>query len=302
MPRPQKQTVDYFPHFANASEKKTLYILENKFGVVAYAFWFKLLEILAASPGHYFNFNNPAEWEFLTAKTKVSDSIGLQILDELALLDAIDPDLYRGKYIWSQNLVDGLAEVYRRRQLDLPQKPSLNNHKPLHNEVIDDINTTTSLVSTDENTQREEVEEVEEVQKHTIIFNHWNSKNIRVHRKLTDDAKRAINARSKDFTIDEILTSIDNYATILFGQEYGLMTYCWTLKEFLSGERVEKFLDLEIAKRNYLKYLKGDSNGAHRGNTKKGTRLPERYTEPPPDPELAADVEAYKRDMGIAEG
>jgi len=161
MPRPQKQTVDYFPHYANASEKKTLYILETKFGTAAYAFWFKLLEILASSPGHYFNFNNPAEWEFLLAKTRVSDSIGRQILDELALLDAIDADLYQEKYLWSQNLVDGLAEVYRRRQLDLPQRPSLNSHKPPHSGVNDDINPTTSEVSTDRNTQREEVEELE---------------------------------------------------------------------------------------------------------------------------------------------
>ncbi len=158
MPRPQKQTVDYFPHYANASEKKTLYILETKFGTAAYAFWFKLLEILASSPGHYFNFNNPAEWAFLLAKTRVSDSIGRQILDELALLDAIDADLYQEKYLWSQNLVDGLAEVYRRRQLDLPLRPSLNSHKPPHSVVIDDINPTTSEVSTDINTQREEVE------------------------------------------------------------------------------------------------------------------------------------------------
>ena len=169
MARPQKQTVDYFPHYANASEKKTLFILETKFGVAAYAFWFKLLEILASSPGHYFNFNNPAAWEFLLAKTKVSDDIGRRILNELALLDAINEELYREGYVWSQNLVDGLTEVYRRRQVDLPQKPSLNSPKPPyseviddHSEVIDDINPSPPVVSTDRNTQREVVEEVEE--------------------------------------------------------------------------------------------------------------------------------------------
>ena len=162
MARPQKQTVDYFPHYANASEKKTLFILETKFGVAAYAFWFKLLEILASSPGHYFNFNNPAAWEFLLAKTKVSDDIGRRILNELALLDAINEELYRAGYIWSQNLVDGLTEVYRRRQVDLPQKPSLNRQKPPCSEVIDDINPNSPVVSTDRNTQREVVEEVEE--------------------------------------------------------------------------------------------------------------------------------------------
>lgn len=97
---------------------------------------------------------------------------------------------------------------------------------------------------------------------HTTIFTHWNSKNIREHRKLTDDIKRAINARSKDYSLDEILKSIDNYALILQGEEYKLMTYRWTLKEFLSGERVEKFLDLEIAKSNYRRdKQRGETSG-----------------------------------------
>jgi len=164
MARPSKKTVDYFPHYVNTSEKKTLYILESKFGIVAYAFWFKLLEILGSSPGHYFHFDNPAEWQFLMAKTKVSDDIGRQILDELALLEAIDKDLYEGKCIWSNNFVDGLSEVYRRRQLPLPQKPSLNSQKPPHYGVIDGNNLPKAKVSTDENTQREEVEEVEGVE------------------------------------------------------------------------------------------------------------------------------------------
>lgn len=140
MARPQKLTVDYFPHYANASEKKTLYILETKYGIAGFAFWFKLLELLASTPGHYFRYDNPAEWEFLTAKTKVSDDLGRQILAELALLGAIDEDLYKKQCIWSSNFVEGLSEVYRRRQIDLPQKPSFNKHKPLTGCVSDDIN------------------------------------------------------------------------------------------------------------------------------------------------------------------
>ncbi len=269
MPRPIKLTVDYFPHYANASERKTLYILESNFGIAAYAFWFKLLELLASSPGHYFRFDNPAGWQFLTAKTKVSDDIGRQILDELALLDAIDKELYEEKCIWSQNFVDGLSEVYRRRQIELPQKPSYYRQKPTSSGVSDDINPSRAQVSTDKNTQREELEELERGSIHTTIFDHWNSKDIRIHRKLTDDVKRAINARSKDFSLDEILQSIDNYALILHGEEYGLMTYHWTLKEFLTGERVEKFLDLKIAQRNYFK--KGGQGGAYRRDTTKRT-------------------------------
>jgi len=44
MARPNKQGVDYFPHFVNHG--KTMFILEEKFGNNGYAFWFKLLELL----------------------------------------------------------------------------------------------------------------------------------------------------------------------------------------------------------------------------------------------------------------
>jgi len=48
--------------------------------------------------------------------------------------------------------------------------------------------------------------------------------------------------------------------------------------------------------------LQGGQSGTNKGHS--GTKLPDRnsYAEPPPDPELAADVEAYKRSMGITEG
>ncbi len=39
MARPLKQTVDYFPHDSHASDSKTLFILESKFGNDGYAFY-----------------------------------------------------------------------------------------------------------------------------------------------------------------------------------------------------------------------------------------------------------------------
>lgn len=230
MPRPTKLTVDYFPHYANASEKKTLYILEVKFGIAAYAFWFKLLEILASTPGHYFRFNNPAEWEFLTAKTKVSHDIGRQILEQLALLGAIDKELYEEDCIWSQNLVDGLSEVYRRRQVDLPRKPSFNRQEPTSSRVSDDINPPSPLsaeVSTDENTQRkgvevlEEAEEVEEDNAHKKNYGEF--KNV----PLADKEYEKLIARFGEDRTKELIESLssgikskgykykDHYATIL---------------------------------------------------------------------------------------
>lgn len=141
MGRPQKQTVDYFPHFANSG--KTIFILENKFGNDGYAFWFKLLEILATTEGHYFRVENGIDWEFLLAKTKVSSETAIEILNTLANLEAIDQDLWAKKIIWVQKFVDNLSEVYRKRKVSAPIKPtdgSFRDENSISEGVNGDIN------------------------------------------------------------------------------------------------------------------------------------------------------------------
>lgn len=144
MGRPQKQTVDYFPHFANSG--KTMFILESKFGNNGYAFWFKLLEILAITEGHYFRVENSIDWEFLLAKTKVSGETATEILNTLASLDSIDKELWDKKIIWVQKFVDNLGEVYRKRKVSAPIKP--------FNEDFRDGNPSIDVVSDDINPQR----------------------------------------------------------------------------------------------------------------------------------------------------
>ena len=128
MARPKKQTVDYFPHYADASDRKTLTILQNKYGNDGYAFWFKLLQLLCKAPGHYLYISNEADWEFLVAKTHISDTEKAQkILDTLAMLDAIDKELYILHCIWSDNFVENLKDVYEKRVTPPPSKPIIDN-------------------------------------------------------------------------------------------------------------------------------------------------------------------------------
>jgi len=130
MGRPRKQIVDYFPHYADASDRRTLVIIQNKYGNDGYAFWFKLLQILCRQSGHYLQIENGADWEFLVAKTHVSDTEkAKQIMDTLALLGAIDEELYKLNCIWSDNLIENLKTVYEKRTDPLPAKPSIRNGK-----------------------------------------------------------------------------------------------------------------------------------------------------------------------------
>jgi len=123
MTRPRKQTVDWFPHAINHG--RTIFTLEQRYGIKGYAFWFKLLELLGNSEGHFLDYRDVPTSQYLQAYTNTEESDCVEILDLLASLGAIDKDLWHRKIIWSQGFVDGLAELYARRKIALPTKSSI---------------------------------------------------------------------------------------------------------------------------------------------------------------------------------
>jgi len=142
MARPKKQTIDYFPH--QVGNGKTKLILQNEFGNDGYAFWFQLLELLCVSDNQVYGYNNPASWRLLLAETHVTEDNAIKILQLLADLGAIDSELHKNKVIWSQNLIDNLELVYRRRATGIPERPVIADK----NEVIDNNNRQTILNNT----------------------------------------------------------------------------------------------------------------------------------------------------------
>ena len=131
MARPKKNTVDYFPH--TVKHKKTIAILEDKFGNDGYAFWFKLLEMLGEAENHYLDLNDDMLWEYLQSRMKLDAGKCTEILGLLAKLDAIDAELWEEKVVWCQNLVNNVADVYRKRSTDQPSRPVSKNTKPEFN-------------------------------------------------------------------------------------------------------------------------------------------------------------------------
>lgn len=132
MTRPRKQTVDYFPHYCHHG--KTMRILEQKYGNNGYAFWFKILELLGSSEGHYINCNDLTAWEYLQSISLLEENICFEILDLLARVQAIDAELWASKIIWSDNFVQGITQAYRNRTSDIPKRPDFLRQKPLSKE------------------------------------------------------------------------------------------------------------------------------------------------------------------------
>lgn len=134
MSRPIKDTVEYFPHYVN--QGKTMFILEQKYGNDGYAFWFKLLELLASVEGHVYNCENDSDWLFLQAKTHLSEDTMRSIMDTLCSVGAIDKELWKEKKIWSQNLVNNLQPVYTNRRRKLPEKPVITSRNITRDELL----------------------------------------------------------------------------------------------------------------------------------------------------------------------
>lgn len=114
MARPQKNTVDYFPHLIG-SGKKMQYI-EMKYGNDGYATWFKILETLAVTDYHFLNLNDDVEVMFLSAKCRVSVDILLTIIDDLVALKMFNKELWNSRVIWSETFINHIQDAYKRRE------------------------------------------------------------------------------------------------------------------------------------------------------------------------------------------
>ena len=124
MGRSTKKGVDYFQHDTDASEKTTLFALEAKYGNDGYAFWFKLLEILGKKEAAALDCSDINEWFFLLHRMRMEEQRVREILDLLADLKAIDPPLWREhQIVWSDNFVERLDVLYRKRKEGAPKKP-----------------------------------------------------------------------------------------------------------------------------------------------------------------------------------
>ncbi len=69
MARPERKTVDYFPHYI--SDGKKMFYIQQKYRNDGYATWFKVLESLALTDNHYLDLNTEMDLMFLSAKCMV---------------------------------------------------------------------------------------------------------------------------------------------------------------------------------------------------------------------------------------
>lgn len=187
MTRPRKDVVDFFPHYI--ARGKTIPILEKKYGNDGYAFWWKTLEILGMAEGHYFDCNNPVNWEYLQTYTLVSEDIANEILNMLARLDAIDKKLWSKKVIWTGNFIENLTPLYSRRTQKPPTKEEIVNILSLSDELL---HTETPPTGINDNINPHSIVEYSRVEKPPIVPQGGKVKKIK---------NRKSNGYSEDFEL-----------------------------------------------------------------------------------------------------
>lgn len=92
------------------------------------------------------------------------------------------------------------------------------------------------------------------------IFNHYLSKNIVNHQKVTSAMRTAINARLRDYSYEQLVQAIDNYATVYHGDGYWFNTK-YTLADLMRDKDVRKFIDDADPFNNFREG--GRNNGVH---------------------------------------
>jgi hypothetical protein len=151
MARPTKAVVDYFP--LDCAFSDSMKIIESQFGNDGFAFWVKLLQKLGRTENHFIDCRNVSKWKLLSAEMLMSEDKCKQILKELAELDCIDSDMWDNQIIFSQKFIDGLEDVYKRRNVNLPHKQDICKQLSICNGVNVNSNKPKSGVNVSNNPQ-----------------------------------------------------------------------------------------------------------------------------------------------------
>jgi hypothetical protein len=244
MGRAKSETVEYFYHSCNHGY--SLRIVEKDYDCRGYSCWFKLLELLGRTPGHKLVMENEAKkLMLLWAESKLSNEEGRSVFELFAEIGMIDKDLYDLGIIWSQNFIDKISHVYKKRQTSPPQKPAIGDG----NVILD----TGKEISTYAGTRSKgrEVKEVEE--RIYSVFDFWNKQGIIQHRSLTQKFESKIKARLNDgYSLNEIMEAVCNYAFVIECDDF-YWTHKWSLDKFMIPENLDRFLTEANPFMTYLK-------------------------------------------------
>ena len=244
MARPNKQGVDYFPLDVHLDDK--FKFIEIKYGLEGFALLIKLFQKIYAY-GYWYRWTEDEALLFADETRSTLETVQ-NVVNEALERDIFDKQLYQSHNILtSRGIQKRYKEIVRRRKdVEVVEEYLLIDGNFGVNDVInptsskqDDVKSTQSKV------KESKVKEIKE------IYEHYLSKNIIRHQKLTSPMKTAIRARLKDYTVDQIKKAIDNYATVLKSDNHWF-THQYPLTDFMRPKDIQRFLDEADPLNNFL--------------------------------------------------
>ena len=143
--RPEKYTVEYFPHFV--ADKKVVRSVERHFKSKGYdrskgyAGYYKLLELIGDTKLHRPGFKSIHDKDWALEKTDFTEDEFVEMIYLLIDMEEVDRELWKKeKVIWMEDFVKLLKPVYYNRGKPLPTKDGI-------------ISTSNNSISTSRNQQ-----------------------------------------------------------------------------------------------------------------------------------------------------
>ena len=251
MARPRKEGMDYYPHDTDASNDEKIEAMRSIFGNDGYAFYFILLERIYRTDRAEIDISKRVFKMALVTKTMVDEQKFDEMLEAAIELNLFDENSFRERSVLtSRGIQKRFSEVKNMRERWRKKK---DNQAEIV--VFQGENKEENAEENDEETGESKAKQSKANNKESIyvVFDFWNSKKIITHKgNPTPQMEFQIRRRMKDYTQEEIIESISNYADILHGDGY-ILTTKWKLDDFLE-KHIEKFLTINNPFDSYRKW------------------------------------------------
>ena len=121
-----KNNVEFFYH--RCAPNKVVRLIKRKFGVIGYAFYYQLRELLGDAKHHNYVLKNELDWQDFLTIMEMDEDKANEIIEFLIKVEELDKKLWENeKRLYSQNFVDRLAPVYAKRKSEMPYKYSFRD-------------------------------------------------------------------------------------------------------------------------------------------------------------------------------
>jgi len=116
-----KETVEFFPFFVKNG--RTLYVLQNKYGLAGIGFFTQMLRWLAQSPGHFYAYVDDFDKDRFNQYCGLNETDIRVMIGDMVRTGKVDRELWEDRgVIYSADFVEELSELYRKRKTELPTK------------------------------------------------------------------------------------------------------------------------------------------------------------------------------------